>query len=92
MRLACRKSWDWAATRQPGRGCNQAQPRQKIGSLNQLRANLEKCCWQVEQQIEKLNAEIEQGELLKAQATAKETLKLVYDGQLKIEGATRKNP
>jgi hypothetical protein len=46
----------------------------------------------LEQQVEKLNTEIKQGELLKAQATAKETLKLVYEGQLKMEAATKKHP
>ena len=57
-----------------------------------VRKGLDDCCQQVQQQIEKLNAEIDQGELLKAQTTAKETLKLVYDGQLKMEAAIKKHP
>jgi hypothetical protein len=58
----------------------------------QVRKSLEECCQQVQQQIDKLNTEIGQGDLLKAQATAKETLKLVYEGQLKMEAATKKHP
>jgi hypothetical protein len=57
-----------------------------------VRKSLEECCQRVQQQVEKLNTEIGQGELLKAQATAKETLKLVYEGQLKMEAATKKHP
>ena len=57
-----------------------------------VRKNLEECCQQLQQQIDKLNAEIDQGDLVKAQATAKETLKLVYEGQLKMEAAARKRP
>jgi hypothetical protein len=56
------------------------------------RKSLEECCHQLQQQVEKLNTEIDQGEISKAQATAKETLKLVYDGQLKMEAAARKRP
>jgi hypothetical protein len=58
----------------------------------QVRKNLEECCKQVQLQIDKLDTEIGQGNLLKAQATAKETLQLVYEGQLKMEAATKKHP
>jgi len=57
-----------------------------------VRKGLDECCQQVQQQIDRLNAEVGQGELLKAQATAKETLKLVYEGQLKMEAAMKKLP
>jgi hypothetical protein len=57
-----------------------------------VRKSLEDCCRQLEQQVERLNAEIGQGELIAAQATAKETLKLVYEGQLKLQAALKKLP
>jgi len=57
-----------------------------------VRKNLEECCQQVQEQIDRLNAEIDQGEILKAQTTAKDTLKLVYEGQLKMEAALKKLP
>ena len=57
------------------------------------RKNLEDCCNQLQQQIDRLNAEMEQGDLIKAQATAKDSLKLVYEGQLKMDAALkRKHP
>ncbi len=57
-----------------------------------VRKSLEECCLQVEQQIAQLNSEVEQGQIDKAQATAKETLKLVYEGQVKMETAAKKRP
>jgi hypothetical protein len=57
-----------------------------------VRKNLEECCRQLDEQVAKLNAEIDRGDLIKAQATAKETLKLVYEGQLKMEAALKKLP
>jgi hypothetical protein len=57
-----------------------------------VRKSLEECCQRLEQQVAKLNTEIDQGDLVKARATAKETLKLVYEGQLKLEAAVKKHP
>jgi hypothetical protein len=57
-----------------------------------VRKSLEECCQNLEVQVAKLNSEIDQGEVLKAQTTAKETLKLVYEGQVKLEAATKKHP
>jgi hypothetical protein len=55
----------------------------------QTRKSLEDCCEQVQQQIDKLKTEVDQGDLVKAQVTAKDTLKLVYEGQVKM-GAAKK--
>lgn len=55
-----------------------------------VRADLEQCCRELEQQIEKLNMEVDRGDLAKAQATAKETLSKVYEGELKLQAALKK--
>jgi predicted S18 family serine protease len=57
-----------------------------------VRKSLEECCLQLEQKIGQLNTEVETGDLLKAQATAKETLKFVYEGQLKMDAVFKKLP
>ena len=55
-----------------------------------VRKNLEECCQQLDDQLAKLNAEIDGGDLVKARATAKEALQFVYDGQVKLEAAIKK--
>jgi hypothetical protein len=55
-----------------------------------VRKELEECCQQMELQIEKLNTEINKGDLVSAQTTAKDSLKMVYEGQIKMEKALKK--
>ncbi len=76
-------------------GTRHASLKSELASLrlsSAVRKSLEECCLQVEQQIAKLNSEVAQGQIDKAQATAKETLKLVYEGQVKMEAAAKKCP
>jgi hypothetical protein len=55
-----------------------------------VRKDLEACCQELERQVEQLNSEIMGKDLVKAQATAKETLSKVYEAELKLQAALKK--
>ncbi len=55
-----------------------------------LRKEMEAAFGQLDQQSEKLITEIDQGDLVKAQATVKEALGNLYQSELKMQAATKK--
>jgi hypothetical protein len=54
-----------------------------------LKTAMEDCCRQIDGQVEKLTTEIDQGDYVKAQSTAKEALRLVSDAQTKLKPAAK---
>jgi len=55
-----------------------------------VRKAMEEACLQIDQQAEKLSREMEEGEYVKAKATAQEALRQVYDAELKLQAAAKK--